>query len=138
MNAPWSVEELAERQAFLLHNETGVVGRAKRLYPANEYKGENGRLVELPVLELDTGDTFVVRPEAFTPLSDREVALVEGATKMLTSVITVCMRQSKAARIELPVAALLVLSCFRMQERALELESRRVAAQEKKEQGDGG
>jgi hypothetical protein len=125
----WGVQDLVDKQAWLLHNKTGVIGRARKLYERGEYVGPNARAVdECRVLELDTGDAFLVSEDAFTPLAKREVELVEKLGEMFSAAITVGVRMAGAMRIPLPFAAMLVLGCLRLQERALELEARKAAA----------
>ncbi len=126
--ANWGVQDLVDRQAWLLHNKTGVIGRARKLYERGEYVGPNARAVDNRVLELDTGDAFVASADAFTPLAEREVELIEKLGEMFSAAITVGVRMAGAMKIPLPFAAMLVLSCLRLQERALELEARKVAA----------
>lgn len=104
------------------------MARAARYYEPGEHLGENGAPVEIPVIELETGDRLGVHgPDTFVPLSEREVQLVEGASSMLTSTITIVLRQANALKIKLPNAALLLLGVLKVSLRSLDLESRKIA-----------
>lgn len=85
MSAPWSIEELVEKRGLVLHNETQTLGRAVAYFDGVDRRslGLDGKEVPAPVLQLDTGDTFVVKPYAFTPLSDREAAFVGNLQSMV-------------------------------------------------------
>lgn len=135
--APWSIDDLVSGQRWLLHNDTGVVGRAKQLHPKGTYVSPlgDGKPLSEAALELDTNDVFVIRPDAFTPLSEREVGLVEGVSTMVSSAITIAIRQAAAAKINLPVASLLILSVLKMHERSLDLEARKALALQGTEHG---
>lgn len=69
------------RHSRLLHLDTLVVGNVKKVYAPGEYvNAEHGRAVTAPVVELSTGDAFVVRPgdvPAFVAISERNFVLYE-------------------------------------------------------------
>ena len=124
MKAAWSVSELAEQGGYVLHPATGVVGRAKRLWTSNEgdrwVSPVNGNEVKAPVLELDTGDAFVITEDAFVPLTAKEVEVYEAFQNMVTSATEVAGTLAAASRVPLETFAALGAAALGTQQRALQ------------------
>jgi hypothetical protein len=119
---PLSIEEMVERKTVLMHHETGTIGRAVKFFDGVSaiHRGLDGNPVKAPVIELDTGDVFFVGPDAFTPLSPREVEMWTSLTSMVNDAVTIGIRGANAARIPLAAAAAIAGAVLRVQGRILE------------------
>ena len=139
--AAWSVSELAERGGYVIHEETGTVGRAKRMWSGDDgdawvspVNGQslgpdplwhasppNGQSVKAPVLELQTGDAFVLKDaDTFTPLTAKEVEVFEGLQQMVTHATTIAGSLAAASGVPLEQFARLGAAVLRAQQLALE------------------
>ena len=120
---PWSVSELAEQGGYVIHEPTGTVGRATKLWtgvPGDRWRSPaNDRDVEAPVLQLDTGDAFLLKEDAFTPLTRKESDLFEKMQGALTSAMTVGGHLAAAAQIPLEQFVRLGVAALKIQQRAL-------------------
>ena len=116
---------VCEQHACLLHVETLVVGRVKKVHAPGEYVGENGRAVTAFVLELSTGDAFVLKSgelgSGFVPLSEEELALFERLVGTIATTIATTVRSvpppadpESAETARLLVRASLVVSLRRL------------------------
>lgn len=128
----WSIEELVERQAYVMHVETQVAGKCVRLYKPGEWTSPiNNQPVTDPVLELDTGDTFVLKPmkpDAIVPMSQREVDLYDGFTKIMGKALEIALRMGRSSQMP-KLNALLIISV------SLNMQQTRVRAEMKKLSG---
>lgn len=68
---PWA-EELVASSAVVLHLPSGVVGAVQRLVPAGEPPTEGAQPLTVPVLVLDTGDSFCCSRDTLQVLTPRE------------------------------------------------------------------
>jgi hypothetical protein len=123
--AAWSVSELAERGGYVIHEETGTVGRAKRMWSGDDgdawVSPVNGQSVKAPVLELQTGDAFVLKDaDTFTPLTAKEVEVFEGLQQMVTHATTIAGGLAAASGVPLEQFARLGAAVLRAQQLALE------------------
>jgi hypothetical protein len=120
----WSIEDLVLREAWLLHNEQGVVGQAKEFFDGVKkiwVSPVNGNAVSAPVLLLSTGDAFVVSATAFTPLSEKEGQVCAKAQELIAGSVKICAVMARLIDVPLDVFATLMSAQLRVQERQLRL-----------------
>ena len=117
----WSIDELVQRRAFLLHPETGTVGEAAKLHAPGDYVSPlNKQPVNALVLEFASGDTFVVKgPDTFVPLTDPEQLAYVALVRMLSSAVEIAGRGAAAAKVPMDIFGVLAGSALRQQEQAV-------------------
>lgn len=113
--------ELCDQQRLVLHVESGVIGRARRYYLPGEWTSPvNDKAVDGSVLELDTGDAFLVKDgDTFLPLTPAESAAYEGVTAVLTEAMRVSMVTAAKAGLTQRNFLLLATSALETQRRQL-------------------
>lgn len=89
--------------------------------PEDSYASpHNGEAVKGPVLELDTGDAFLVEgPDTFVPLTQAEILLYAGYQQMVTAATEIAARQAAAAKIDREAFRVIASSALRLQQRLL-------------------
>ena len=128
MSKVWSVDEMVRDKAWLMHVETGTIGRAETFHGHGEFVSPtNGKPVEGPVMTFDTGDSFVVTGDALVPLTDVEVAVYEASVKMLTAMMQITMGLANAAGISPGAYLAIVGGAMQMQRRQAELAIQQMA-----------
>lgn len=73
---------LCPSHRYVLHTGTLTAGEIVRAYAAGMY-GEEGKKIDKPVIELSTGDAFLLVPGAFRGMSSIEWALLGAAREAL-------------------------------------------------------
>jgi hypothetical protein len=120
MKAPFNVEEMVERRAVVLHLETGTVGRMARLHEPGEYTSPgNGKPVDARVVELEDGNSFVVKDGVFVPLAGREIEVWEMLSSVVTDSLKVAARTAAARQVDVEVFSVIAGSILRQHERQL-------------------
>ncbi len=116
---------LVEQKAWVLHLPSGVVGQAVRLWGPGE-SFPSGDRITVHALELDTGDRFIADPEAFTVLTDMEVAYLsvvnEAMRRAVGSMVALAageVQRKAPSAVSLPRAVQLLGSVLATQLRAL-------------------
>jgi hypothetical protein len=120
MKAPFNIEEMVDRRAVVLHLETGTVGRMAKLHEPGEYTSPgNGKPVDSRVVELEDGNSFVVKEGVFVPLAGREVEVWEMLSSVVTDSLKVAARMAAARQVDVEVFSVIAGSILRQHERQM-------------------
>lgn len=138
---PWSVDEAVRSKMLVLHVETGVIGAMTRYWTGLE--GDQylppqrdptlpvdidalpPRQVTAPVIELDTGDAFLLKgPDTFVPLTETEGEFREEVTKIVAAAVDIAARGGKARKLPIDIFIIIMTSILRRQLNLLALAGR--------------
>jgi len=116
---------LVVREAYVLHTELGVVGRAARVWAPGDYQDENWQQVPRAVLSLDNEHAFVLRDDAaavILELTPGEVEVHERLVSDLAITLTgalVEIGQKTNDPVRLPIALAVLEAALAAQLRSL-------------------
>lgn len=124
VRGPWSIDEAIQRKAWVVHVETGTVGQMVKFYTGLDDDHYVSTLskepIPAPVVELDTGDAFVLKgADTFACLTEAEAAIYASFTQMLAAGVTITAKTAAAAKVPMGTYLVLVRAAIRLQERCV-------------------
>jgi hypothetical protein len=114
---------LEGKKAWILH-ESLAIGPVKRFWDGETEKFVsplNELEVEAPVIELETGHSFVAKPGSFAELEPKEVKAYVFLQQTLAQVIRTAARGAASAGLEISDVITLLRAALRAQLAALEI-----------------
>lgn len=113
-----SVQEMCEKQMWLLHVETGYIGQAFKLYNPGEYVSSiNNKPVDATVLEMTGGNSFLLKDEStFVPLTDNEQQTFIAMTKMISGALEIAGRGAMVSKMPMDIFVVLATAVLKQQQ----------------------